>query len=128
MLKPEASLTVGLASAALAVAIFQGATPKLADGRSAPPNDQDYEASTRLAAWTAAGVVAGISLLAKDPTVFTIGGAVVIGLTWWHRHANLVDPSSGKAAAVSALGGAGDVTQAEDPGAYGYDDNYAYAN
>jgi 4-amino-4-deoxy-L-arabinose transferase-like glycosyltransferase len=99
-LKPEASIMVGLAVAALVHAIYQGATPPLTDIRSAEPGDPDVDSAERTAAWTAAGAVSGVSLIAKDPTIFVIGGAMVIVESWWRRHGNLVDPAMGLASAV----------------------------
>lgn len=98
MLKPEASLTVGLATAALVYGIYSNALPTVADIRVGQPDDPDVAAAEQLAAWTAAAAVAGVSLIAQDPTVFIIGGTMVIALSWWHKHANAVNPLVGKAA------------------------------
>lgn len=96
MLKPEVSLGVGLATAALVYATFNAALPSVADVRSAKAQDQDINASRNMAAWTSAGIVAAVSLVAKDPTVFVVGGAMVIALDWWHRHADQVNPTLGR--------------------------------
>ncbi len=96
-MKPETSLSLGLATAVVVYAIFQNATPSIADIRVADEQDPDIDSAERLASWTAAGAVAGISLIAKDPTVFVIGGSMVIVLAWWHRHANQVNPLTGRA-------------------------------
>lgn len=101
-LKPEASLGVGLATAALVWGIYQHATPTLVDHRVGRPDDTDAAAAERTASWTAAAVVAGVSLIAKDPTVFVLGGTMVVALAWWHRHANIVNPDTGKAVLPSA--------------------------
>lgn len=100
MLKPETSLGVGLATAVLVFAIFQNATPSIADIRVSEEQDPDIDSAERLASWTAAGAVAGISLIARDPTVFVLGGSMVVAMAWWHRHANQVNPLTGKAANV----------------------------
>lgn len=123
-MKPEVSLGVGLATAAIVGAVYVNATPSLVDARVAKPQDVDLEASRKMAAWTSAGVVAGISLLAKDPTVFILGGAMVITLDWWYRHANEVNPSTGKATAGSAIAAAQSQAQTQQtaPDAYGYAD------
>lgn len=97
LLKPEASIAVGLATATVVYGLFSVASPSIADIRSLDAHNQDLEASERMAGWTAAGVVAGISLIAKDPTVFVIGGGMVVAITWWHRHANAVLPATGRA-------------------------------
>lgn len=119
MLKPEVSLGVGLATAALVYSTYNGALPSVADVRTAKPNNADVNASRRLAAWTSAGVVGAVSLMAKDPTVFVIGGAMVIALDWWHRYADQVNPQIGKVAGTigvqptAAQAGAGDMSSAD---------------
>ena len=118
-LKVETSVVAGLATAALVYSIYSNATPTIADIRVAKPHDADIESSRKLAAWTSAGVVAGISLIAKDGNIFVMGGVMVIILDWWHRHANEVNPMVARATAPDAIPVA---TQESDPGAYGYDD------
>lgn len=101
-LKREVSLGVGLATAALVWGVYNGALPSIADARVAQPQDRDLSASERTATWTAAAVVSGVSLLAKDPTVFVLGGSMVVILAWWHRHANHYNPSLGSAVVPSS--------------------------
>jgi hypothetical protein len=110
-LKPEVSLGVGLATAAVVWAVYSNATPNITDVRAAPPSDPHVDSSRKLASWTAAGVVAGISLLAKDPTVFILGGSMVVVLDWWHRHANEVNPDTGRATLPAATRLGPDATQ-----------------
>jgi hypothetical protein len=118
-LKPESSLMVGLATATVVYGIYQSALPNLADVRSLDAKNGDVAASERLASWTAAGVVAGISLLAQDMTVFVIGSVMVTGMAWWHRHANEVSPLTGKAlGGDSASEAVPAQTQAQAPAAY----------
>lgn len=106
MLKPEVSLGVGLATAAVVYSVYQNATPTIADIRTGPPQDDHIDSSRKMAAWTAAGVVGGISLIARDATVFIIGGAMVVALDWWTRHANAVNPDTGKAVLPAPSGNA----------------------
>ena len=96
-LKAEASLTVALATGTLVYAIFQNATPTIADQRSVDQFNADLESAERQASWTAAAAVAGISLISRDPNPFIFGGAMVIVLAWAHRHADMVNPLTGKA-------------------------------
>lgn len=122
MLKPEVSLGVGLATAALVYATYNGALPSVADVRVAKPNNPDVNAARRLAAWTSAGVVGAVSLMAKDPTVFVIGGAMVIALDWWHRYADQVNPTISKVAGNIGMQTAAHTTMAgADAGVYSYD-------
>ncbi len=95
--KPEVSLGIGLATAALVWGIYNSALPSLAEARVTDQNDRDLAAAERTATWTSAAVVSGVSLIAHDATVFILGGAMVIGLAWMHRHANQVHPQVGKA-------------------------------
>lgn len=90
-------MMAGLATAAVVYGVYQSALPQIADARSAQPNNGDLAASERSASFIAAGVVAGVSLIAKDITIFILGGSMVIAMAWWHRHANMVDPLLGKA-------------------------------
>lgn len=106
-LKPEISLPVGLATAALVYGIYSNATPPLTDIRAGKPNDPTIDSSRKFASWTAATVVAGISLIAKDPTIFVLGGSMVVVMDWAHRHGNWVSPVTGKAAVPANAGQAG---------------------
>lgn len=116
-LKPEVSVPVALATGGLVYGIFQMNLPNLTDVRAAPPKDGDVDASERLATWTAAAVVAGVSLIARDPNVFIVGGAMVVALAWHYRHANHVDPQTGKAGFMhnSRVAPAADMTETSSP-------------
>jgi len=92
-LKLESSIVAGLATGTLVYGIYQMALPSQADIRSLDSNNTDIARSERVASWTAAGVVAGVSLIARDPTIFVIGGSIMIGLAWINRHANAVTPT-----------------------------------
>src|SRR5258705_2184634 len=96
-LRPEVSLPVGLATAAVVWAVYQGALPPVVDVRASREGNTDVESTEKMAAWTATAIVAGISLIAKDATVFILGGSMVVALSWWHKHANMVIPEIGKA-------------------------------
>lgn len=91
-LKPEVSLTVALATGAIVVGIYHGALPTVPDVRVGKPLDKDIASTRKAAGWTAAGTVAAISLIAKDPTVFIFGGFLIIATDWWYRHANAHNP------------------------------------
>jgi hypothetical protein len=114
--KPETSLTIGLATAAMVVGIYQYSMPGIADVRSAGQNDPTIASTEKSATWIAAAVVSGVSLLAKDPTVFILGGAVTMALAWHYRHANAVNPKTGKAS--QAMNGAQAVAQIPSDSAY----------
>ncbi len=99
LLKADQSIIGSLAVMTATYALYSNGLPSVADIRTAQPGNMDIDAAERSAAWMAAGVVAGVSILAKDPTIFILGGATVIGLSWWYRHANMVNPEIGKAVA-----------------------------
>jgi hypothetical protein len=102
-LEPPASIGVGLATAGLVLAIHSQATPSMADIRVAAPNDDHIDTSERAASWLSVGIVAGVSLLAKDPTIFIIGGATVVAIAWWTRYGNAVNPLTGMASMEGAI-------------------------
>jgi hypothetical protein len=108
-LKPSESLMGGLAVGSVVYAIYGNATPTVADIRAAAPNDQNIANSRKQAAIMSAGLVGAISLIAKDPTIFIIGGAIIVGMDWWTRHANAVNPKTG---AVTGPGTAPTMTSA----------------
>lgn len=125
---PEVSLGMGLAVGTVVYGIYQGALPNAADIRSLDAHNRDIQASERMAAWTAAGVVAGISLLAKDATVFIIGGSMVVAMSAWHRYSDAVNPAEGRAATGGASTSMGTprVTQAEAPELYAVPEQSPY--
>lgn len=90
-LKPEASLGMALATGTIVYAVHQNMTPSVADIRSLDKNNGDVQSAERTATWTSAAIVAGVSLLAKDATIFIVGGAITIALAWTTRHADQVD-------------------------------------
>jgi hypothetical protein len=92
-----------LAIGSLVIGIYNFALPKLADERVAPAGDDDLATAEKTAGWASAAVVAGVSLIAKDPTIFVTGGLMIVGLSWMHRHGNWVNPLTGKAATVAGF-------------------------
>jgi hypothetical protein len=87
-IKPSDELIVGATSIALVLAIFSQNTPNLADVRADRVSNVNTHKSTKMAAITATGVVGALSLLAKSPTVFVIGGAAILFETWKLHFAN----------------------------------------
>lgn len=97
-LKPEISLGAALATGAIVYGTFQMHMPSTADLRTVESGNSDADSAERAATWTAAGIVAAISLIAKDPTIFVVGGGMTVALAWEYRHANHVSPLTGKVA------------------------------
>lgn len=95
-LKPEFSVMGGLAVGAMVFAIHTQATPNMADIQALPAGTPDIDAAERKATIMSAGIVAGVSLIAGDPTIFVIGSAITIGMALWTRHANFMESIGGK--------------------------------
>lgn len=93
--KAEISLGLGLATATVTYAIYQR-LPSAADTRVGKPGDDTLESVRKQNAWLAAATVGGISLLAKDPMIFIIGGATLVGLDVLARVNNYTNPISGR--------------------------------
>src|SRR3954470_24729362 len=79
-LKPEASLTFGVATIVLVYGIYQHAMPTLVEHRVGQPGDVDAAAAEKAATWTALATVAGISLIARDATIAIMGGSATVAL------------------------------------------------
>lgn len=104
MLKPEASISVGLAVMGVVFAIHSQATPPQADIQALPPGTTDVDASERTATIMSVGVVSGISLLTKDATIFFLGSMATLGMALWTRHSNYKDTSAGTVGGTSTAG------------------------
>lgn len=87
-LKPEGELTIGAFSAAIVYSIFTLNAPNLADVRADDAGNENTYKATNTATLTAAAVVGGMALLAKSPTVFVIGGTMILIETWKLHFAN----------------------------------------
>ncbi len=121
VLKPDTSVIVGVSTAALVGFVYQYGVPNLATIQATGAQDRNIEAGRKKAAWTSAVVVAGLSLLTKDKTVFVIGGVAVIFLDWQARHANAVSPETGRVGLSNqGYAPAGNVAQYEQQAAEAY--------
>lgn len=96
VLKPEGSLMAGLATAAMAYGIYSFSLPNTATMHATQAHDRNIEAGRKKAAITSVGLVSAVSLVAKDKTIFVLGGLTIIALDWHARHANAVSPDTGK--------------------------------
>lgn len=94
----EGKLGLALATGALVYGVYQIQMPRTTDLRTMEPGNEDAQGAEKAATWTAAAAVAGISLLAKSPEVFIVGGLMTMALAWTYRHADAVNPYTKKAA------------------------------
>lgn len=98
-LKPSEEIQIAAITATIVFGIFSIDTPGLADVRASQPgtgNAQHVHATVKSAAWTSAVLVSGIALLAKNPTIFVVGGAMIVAESWKYYHANAISPATGK--------------------------------
>ncbi|WP_301177238.1 hypothetical protein [Actinomadura geliboluensis] len=109
LLKPDVSIPVALATGALVYGVYNLALPSVADVRTSAEQHPDVEAANRMAAWTSAVAVAGISLIARDMNVFIVGGGMTIALAWWYKHADAVIPEISRA--IPDFGGEPDMVE-----------------
>lgn len=102
MLDRKTSLAVAGGTAAIVYATFNAHVPPVCDAKATDSGDKIHASAVRSAAWSSAAIVTAVAVITKDATVFALGGAAVILLTWLHRHANLYDPLAGLAARPSS--------------------------
>lgn len=97
-IKPDTSLTIAGITGLMVYGIFMVEVgPSVATvSNYATPHNTAIKGGINSAAWTSAAVVAGVSLLAKDPTIFVVGGAIAAALTWKYKNANMTNPATGK--------------------------------
>lgn len=105
VLKPESSMTVGLAEAAAVYVIYQSALPNHADIRTADAHNTDIEAARKRAAWKSASILGLVFLITQDVNSFLIGGLALSGIDLMVKHANAVHPATGKMAGPVAPSG-----------------------
>jgi hypothetical protein len=105
MLKPNEQIIVSAATATAVFAIFQLNAPNLADVKASAPGggaSANTHASVKIAVWTSAAFVAGLGLLAKDTSIYIVGGLVTVVEGWKFYHANATDTKTGKVVAPGA--------------------------
>jgi hypothetical protein len=91
VLKPNENLMLAAAVGAVVYGTYNIALPTIADTRGLPGNTPDVDKAEKTATWASVAVVSGISLLAKSPEVFVVGGLMTIGLAWTYKHASATD-------------------------------------
>jgi len=88
LLKPDGSVAMGIATAALVVFIFKSQLPDNGVVHMTPPNDMNIDKARKKATWTSIGVLSAITLLTRDVNVYVLGGVVTAALDFNARHAN----------------------------------------
>lgn len=104
-LKPSEEVQTSALAAAVVYGIYQLNAPNLSDVKAAPAANSTVHASVKTAAWTSAVIVSGLALLAKSPTIFIVGSAMIIAESWKYYHANATDPATGKVPSTATTAG-----------------------
>lgn len=97
MQPPAVSIPIALATAGVVVGVHSYMQPSAADQRTVQPNSDQADmlaSSERNALYVSIGCVAAISLIAKDPVPFWVGGLMAVALAWSSRVARTVDPAT----------------------------------
>lgn len=98
ILSPETSVLLGVANGAIVAGIYSGYLPPFAFVRASDPHDDDVEKSRKAAAWTSATFLGFMYLLTRDRNSFLIGGLVLVAVDYTAKHANGMDPTTGRLA------------------------------
>ena len=96
-LRPDSATGIGLLTAAGVYLIYQNALPSITDIRSADPHDPDVETARKHAAWESAALIGAVFLISRDFNSFIISGIALAGIDIMHKHANTVNPHTGRA-------------------------------
>lgn len=93
-LKPNEQVITAAAIGTAVFAIFQLNAPNLSDVKASQPGGMasvNTHKSVKTAVLTSAAFVSGIALLAKEPTIFIVGGLLTVIEGWKYYHANSTD-------------------------------------
>jgi hypothetical protein len=94
---PEGGVMAGLITAAAVALIYNSALPLDVDIRAnGQANDNMIDAARKGAAVKSSGLVALVFLITRDLNTFIIGGATIVGLDYYAKHHNAVNPNTGK--------------------------------
>jgi hypothetical protein len=94
--KPEDSIVAGLATVGLVYGVYQASLGPVASVQATTANHPALETSRKKAGYTALAMVAGVSLLARDPNIVILGGAAIIAMELHYRSAIMADSETGQ--------------------------------
>lgn len=95
-LRIDTATMVGVGTATAVYLIYNNALPNLADIRLAQPDDSTAETMRKHAAWKSAALIGVVFLVARDLNSYIISGVALVGIDIMHKHANQVNPATGK--------------------------------
>lgn len=104
-LKPSESVIVATLVALGVLMIFGNTAPNTADIKASAPGGAaslNTHKSIKTAVYEAAALVVGVAVLARDPAVYVVGGAITAFEGWKGYHANSVDSATGAVVAPGA--------------------------
>src|SRR5215469_11422968 len=93
---PENSVIAGLATVGLVAATYQLTVGQVSAVHLTPAYEPNTAISIKKAGWTSLAIVAGVSLLARDPNIAILGGAAIIAFHAHYRHASMSDHQTGQ--------------------------------
>lgn len=102
VLRRESAITVGLLEAIAVYEIYAHHMPQTVDLRNAAPHNSDAESSRRQAAFESAGLLVLVFAMTRDLNAFILGGVATIAVDMSYKHANGLNPATGK---LDASGG-----------------------
>lgn len=97
LLKPESSVTTGVLEAIGIYLIYNHSLPGLHDVKSAPQHDDTLESTRRTAGIESAVLLGAVFALTRDFNALIIGGVSLLAVDSMYKHANAVNPGTGKA-------------------------------
>jgi hypothetical protein len=103
-LKPGESLLVAVMTALGVYLIFQHTAPNMADVKASMPGGAaslNTHQSVKMAVYESAALVVGVAVLARDPTVYVVGGLVTAVEGWKMYHANSTGPGTPAGQAIA---------------------------
>jgi len=96
ILKPEASVTAGIATVAGVYGVYQLNMGPVALTQATDANHPAMVTSRKKAGWMALSLVAGLVLVTKDANIGILGGATIIAMELAYRHGIMSDPMTGQ--------------------------------
>jgi hypothetical protein len=96
ILTPENSIVAGLATVGLVAGVYALDVGPVSSVHLSDANTPPVTSSIKKAGYTSLIMVAGISLLARDPNIVILGGAAIIAFHSHYRHANMSNPGTGQ--------------------------------
>ena len=96
VLTPEGSIVGGMATIGLVYAVYQVDVGSVSVVAASDPGHPANGGSIKKAGYTSLIMVAGISLLARDPNIAILGMAAIIAMDLHYKHAHMTNPANGQ--------------------------------